>query len=117
MYKAKDSRPKQRELQHLYRTSGPVPWLSATTAPKGTYSSVDVVDMLRTHLEPADSRERFDIIIADDFSAHKMDPVRDFVWSQGVYLLILGGGVTGAQQPCDIAVSYTHLTLPTKRIV
>ena len=49
--------------------------------------------MLTKHLEPKETRTRFEIVIADDFSAHRSAPVRDLVWSKGAYLLILGGGV------------------------
>ena len=72
---------------------------------EGTYRSSDVVDMLRRHVEPQSTRTRFEIILADDFSAHKTEPMRDLVWGMGAFLLTLGGGATGGQQPCDVALN------------
>ena len=61
--------------------------------------------MLRLHVEDAATRKRFEIFIADDFSAHKTGPVGDLVWDKGAFLLVLGGGVTGGPQPCDVGLN------------
>ena len=90
MYKAADEGPKIRELTAFHRTSGLREWFSVTTAPRGTYRTCDIVAMLRKHLEDADERARFEIVIADDFSAHKSGPVRDLVWLMGAFLMIWG---------------------------
>ena len=105
MYKAEDNGPKRAQLEQQHRNSGLEGWLSVTTAHKGSYRSADVVNMLRNHLENNHPDRKFEIVIADDFSAHKTDPVRDLVWAKGAFLLTLGGGVTGAQQPCDVGLN------------
>ena len=71
MYKAQDNGPKKDELTRAHRTSGFERWLSVTTAPRGTYRTVDVVEMMCTHVEGRDTRGRFEVVIADDFTSHK----------------------------------------------
>ena len=105
MFKAADAGPKYTELLSSHRTSGYERWFSVAIAPRYTYRTCDVVAMSRRHIEEQHRRHRFEIVIADDFSAHRSSPVRDLVWAKGGSPMILGGGVTGAQQPCDIALN------------
>ena len=105
MYKAVDDGPKYRELQEIHRTSGLSPNISVTTAPKATYRESDIVQMLRHHHPVPTEGQQWDIEISDDFSAHKTQAVRDLQWSKRNFGMNLGGGVTGAQQPCDGALN------------
>ena len=41
----------------------------------------------------------------DDFSAHKTDNIEALLWERGFIRIVLGGGTTGAIQPCDGALN------------
>ena len=44
--------------------------------------------VLRRHLEEPHQRRRFEIVVADDFTAHWIGTVRDLVWETGSFLMI-----------------------------
>ena len=41
----------------------------------------------------------------DDFAAHRTENVKALLWERGFIRVPLGGGTTGAQQPCDGALN------------
>ena len=85
MYKYKDDGPKYNELQGLLRTANYPSWLSVTTAPKGTYREVDIVDLLQRHIPPWGPSRRIEIMIFDDFSAHKTQNIKDLLWERFLF--------------------------------
>ena len=61
--------------------------------------------MLQHHHPHPTPDQHWDIEISDDFSARKTGSVKDVQWSTKQIGMTLGGGVTGAQQPCDGALN------------
>ena len=105
MFKAVDNGPKYKELQELHRTRGYPRNLSVTTAPKATYRESDIIAMLQHHHPDPTPDQPWEIEISDDFSAHRTPLVKDVQWSRKKFGMTFGGGVTGAQQPCDGALN------------
>ena len=105
MYKAVDDGPKYKQLWEIHRTSGFPQHLSVTTSPKATYRECDIISMLERHHPDPSPDKRIEIVISDDFSAHKTNNVRNVQWAKGFFGMILGGGTTAAMQPCDTALN------------
>jgi len=98
------------DFLHNLRASGGfgnLRWLSVVTGESGSYKVDDVLAYLHTHLEPWGPARRWRILTADDYKCHKDPRVFELCWSRGYFLVLLGGGITGAVQICD-----THLHLP-----
>ena len=102
MFKAAEGGPKFEEIQKEYRRCGYPRWFSATTAPKGSYRECDIVAMLDKHLppkepgmakkHPKDWKDRkVEILLSDDYVAHKTMNVKKKCWEHGVWSLNLGG--------------------------
>ena len=91
MYKYKDCGPKERELQGHIRDQNYPRWLSVTVAPKGTYRESDIVDMLERHLPLWGPDRRIEIMISDDFSAHRTENVKNRQWERCVSQWCWGG--------------------------
>ena len=59
-------------LEHLCAGGdfGPMPWLSVTVGPKGSYRQEHVLRYLKRHLEPMTPTRRWRILMCDVYSAH-----------------------------------------------
>ena len=101
MFKAASDGPVCARLRAFHRSRGLPPWMSVTTAPKGSYREQDIREFLKTHLEEWSEGRHWRILLADVFSAHKTQNVFNLAWSRGYVLLILGGGSTPVMQTCD----------------
>ena len=67
----------------------------------GSYREEDIIDFLKTHLEPWKKGRDWRILLADDYAAHKSEPVWRVAWSRGYILLCHGGGATPVAQTPD----------------
>jgi hypothetical protein len=88
-------------LQEFLRRREFPSWFSVAVAPKGTYRELDVIELLKKHLEEWREDRDWRILLADDFAAHKTPNVFNLAWSRGYVLLIHGGGATPVAQPPD----------------
>ena len=101
MFKAEGEVLQKRLQDHIRSGGNYPPWLSVTTAEKGSYKEADVLNFLDTHLSEKPQWRRWRLMQADDFSAHKTPNVSRLAWTRGYVLLIAGGGQTPVTQTCD----------------
>ena len=101
MFKAADDGRIKARIKNYIRSRGFPKWFSVTTAPRGSYREVDIIELLDTHLEKWTEGRDWRILLADDFSAHKTKNVRNLCWSRGYILVLHGGGATPITQTPD----------------
>ena len=77
MFKAADDGRIKARIKNYIRSRGFPKWFSVTTAPKGSYREVDIIEFLNTHLAPWTEGRDWRILLADDASQHKTKNVRN----------------------------------------
>ena len=100
MFKATPEGKLEKRLSEHIRSRGYGPWVSVTTAEKGSYRQADVLAFLEKHLPKVDEQRsrRWRIIMADDYSAHLSPQVFALCWSRRYVFIPHGGGVTPVAQ-------------------
>ena len=101
MFKAQPDGRVCKRLQDYIRSRGFPNWVPVTTAPTGSYRKADIIAFLNDHLEPWTPGRDWNVLLADDYAAHKTDNVRRLAWSRGYILIIHGGGATLVAQTPD----------------
>ena len=101
MFKAAADGRVAARLKNYIRSRGFPKWFSVTTAPKGSYRELDIIEFLNTHLEKWTEGRDWRILLADDFAAHKTMNIRNLCWSRGYILVLHGGGATPITQTPD----------------
>ena len=84
--------------------------VTVATSDKGSYNLDDVLRFLRRHLRPWGPGRKWRILLADAFSAHLCEAVRQLCFTRGYLLVYIGGGCT-----CTMQVNDTHLHHPLSR--
>jgi hypothetical protein len=100
--KGEQSQLELRLREHI-RGRGYGSWVSVATSASGSYTADDILNFLETHLpvNPQLRANKWRIMFADDFAAHKTDAVRRLCWERGYVLIVHPGGATPFTQTCD----------------
>ena len=101
MFKAEGEGRVYVRLQAFLRSRGFPPWMSVTTAPKGSYREQDVIALMERHLEPWTDDREWRIYLLDDYAAHKTNNVNNMAWGRGYVHMTHGGGTTPIAQTPD----------------
>jgi hypothetical protein len=105
------------KMQHLLENLcaggdfGPMPWLSVTVGPKGSYRQEHVLRYLKRHLEPMTPTRRWRILMCDVYAAHLDEEVIACAHQHGYIMVYHGGGCTGVLQCND---THLHQTLSSR---
>ena len=101
MFKGEKDGVIHNRCKEYLRSRGFPKWFTVTVAPKGSYREQDVIEFLKTHLEPWYEGRDWRILLVDDYSAHRTDNVWLLAWERGYILLLHGGGATPVAQTPD----------------